>query len=68
MTTGRQAFVQRRDEFKGLPNWCESCGLVLCCSSCLLNHRPACERVAWAYGLTDGEFEKQFAIREATNG
>ena len=67
MTPARQAFVQRRDEFKGLANWCESCGRVLDCFSCLMNHRPMCQRAAWAYGLTDEEFEKQLAIREASN-
>lgn len=67
MTREIEAFLKRRDEFKGLPNWCEFCGKVLCCFYCLNRHQGPCQRSAWAYGLTDGEFEKQLEIREAVN-
>jgi hypothetical protein len=63
MSDTRAEFERRRREHKGLPNWCESCGAVLCCGSCLLRHRDMCARAAWAYGMSDGEFEK--AVRDA---
>lgn len=58
MSEARAEFQRRRREFKGLPNWCETCGAVLCCGSCLLRHRDLCARAEWAYGMTPEEFDR----------
>jgi len=64
MTETRVEFEKRRTEFRGLRNWCELCGAILCCFECLQRHQIPCRQASWSYGMTAEEFERQLKARE----